>query len=543
MKTRIIIVGGGFAGVKCAKTLRRVLPAARSEIVLFNHENHMMFHPLLAEVAGASLNSESVAAPLRRMLPGVQCRTEDVRAVDLEGRFVEYEAHDGAARTMPYDQVVIATGTAVNLGSVPGMADHGMPLKTIGDAIALRCHVMQQLEKAEVCEEEARRRWYLSIVVVGGGYSGVEAAGELNDLVRGSCRFYDGVSERDLSVTLVHSRDEILPEISPGLRRFARRRMERAGIRVCLNERVAAATPEGVRLASGRILPGATIVCTIGTSVSAVVERLRAPKERGQLLTEPDMRLAGRADAWAAGDCARIVNAWNGECSPPTGQFAERQGRQVAHNIARTLAGRPTRPFRFRPLGTLCSIGGKTGVAEILGLRVAGFPAWFVWRGVYLFKLPSWAHRIKVGFDWAWQLVYSREIAHPRADLTNRVSHAFYAAGDFVFREGDPASDFYVIERGEAEVLRAGEAGGGEQLLAVLREGEFFGEMALIEDLPRSASVRARTPLEVVVVGREVFGRISRSLTPFRELLAEAVRRRGEGGATRGAAAGPPGER
>lgn len=528
MMTRIVIVGGGFAGVKCAKTLRRRLSPDRHEIVLFNHENHMMFHPLLAEVAGGSLTPDSVAAPLRRMLPGVRCRTEDVRAIDLDRKLVEYEAHDGQARTLDYEHVVIACGLAVNLGSVPGMADHGFPLKTIGDAIALRHHVMQQLEKAEVCDDEARRRWYLSFVVVGGGYSGVEAAGELNDLVRGSCRFYQGVREEDLSVTLIHSREEILPEIGPTLRQFARRKMEEAGISVLLNERVATASPEGVRLTSGRMASGATIVCTVGTMVGPVVERLQVPKERGLLLTEPDMRLAGRADAWAAGDCARIVNAWDGRPSPPTGQFAERQGRQVAQNIAWVLAGKPTRPFRFRPLGQLCSIGGKTAVAEILGMRMSGFLAWFVWRGVYLFKLPSWAHRIKVGFDWAWQLVYSRDIAHPRANLTNRVSHAFYEEGDFVFHQGDPASDFYVIERGEAEVLRSDQPGGAMRTLAVLGEGEFFGEMALIDHKPRSASVRARTPLEVVVVGCDVFGQISRSLTPFRELLGDAMRRRAE---------------
>jgi NADH:quinone reductase (non-electrogenic) len=523
--SRVVIVGGGFAGVKCARVLRSRLPRARSEIVLFNHENHTVFHPLLAEVAGASLNPDAVAAPLRQMLPSVNCRTEDVQSVDLEGRSVEYEGHDGQLRRMAYDHVVIACGSAVNLGMVPGMADHAFPLKTVGDAMALRAHVMQQLEKAEVCDDRARRRWYLSFVVVGGGYSGVESAGEINDLARGSRRFFPNIAAEDISVTIIHSRDQILPEISSELREFARAEMEKAGIRVLLNARVALATPEGVGLRDGSMIRGATVVCTIGSTMSKVVERLAVAKSRGRLVTEPDMRLKGFADAWAVGDCAEIVNGHDGEPCPPTGQFAERQGRQAARNIVSALEGEPTRPFRFKPLGQLCSIGGRTAVAELFGARISGFVAWFLWRSVYLFKLQSWSRRIKVGFDWAWELVFSRDLAHLKTDQTERVSNAYYPPGDYVFREGEPGTNFYVVEKGEVEVVRA-TAAAAEEILAVLGPGDFFGEMALIDNRPRMAGVRARTPVEVVVMGRNVFSQISKSLAPLRELLAAAVRKR-----------------
>src|SRR5574341_1517550 len=228
--SRIVIIGGGFAGVKCAKTLRKKLPLDQYEIVIFNRENHMAFHPLLAEVAGASINPESVAAPLRQMLPHVSCRTEAVQRIDLDHNYVEYESHDGHRRQLAYDHVVIACGGAVNLGMVPGMADHAFPLKTIGDAMALRAHIMQQLEKAEVCDEAARKRWCLSFIVVGGGYSGVEAAGEINDLVRDSLRYFHNIRPEDIVVTLVHSRDQILPEIGTNLREFARVKMQQAGV-------------------------------------------------------------------------------------------------------------------------------------------------------------------------------------------------------------------------------------------------------------------------------------------------------------------------
>lgn len=522
---RIAIIGGGFAGTKCAHRLRRALPA-NSEIMLFNAENHMVFHPLLAEVVGASLNPEDVAAPLRQMLPGVRCRTEEVLGIDLANSTIRYEGHDGGARTLSYDHVVIATGGSVNLSMIPGMNDHAFPMKTIGDAIALRAHVMQQLEKAEVCDDEAKRRWYLSFAIVGGGYSGVEVAGEINDLVQSSRRYFPNIRASEISVKIIHSQAQILPEIGSQLRDFAALKMSAAGIELWLNSRVVEATPEGLHLADGTQVQAATVVCTIGSSASPLIKMLDVEKEGERLVTAADMRLPGYHNAWAIGDCARIINSYDGKVAPPTGQFAERQGRQVADNIVRVWRGEPTRPFAFRPLGQLCAIGGHKAVAEMFGLRLSGFIAWFIWRGVYLFKLPSWSRRCKVGFNWAWQLLFSRDLVHLRANQTERVCHAHYQAGDYIFHQGDPAGNFYIIERGEVEILRQSQCADDEQSVAVLGPGAFFGEMALINNHPRSASVRALTSVEVVVMGRNVFTQVSNSLAPLRQLLLEAVNKR-----------------
>lgn len=524
-RTRIVIIGGGFGGVSCARTLRAALRGNDAEIVLFNRENHLVFSPLLADAVGSSLNLQDVIVPLRQLLPGVICRTEEVRHVDLAASEVEFESHDGLPRRMRYDHVVLACGSVANLNVVPGMADHAFPLKTVGDAAVLRTQVLQQLERAEVCEDEARRRWLCSFIVVGGGYSGVEAAGEINDLVRGSLRFFRNIRPEDVAVTLLHSRDQILPEISPPLREFARVKMQAAGVTLRLNCRVQLATGDGVGTGDG-FVRGGTIVCTIGSSPAPIVERMDTPREKGRLITAPDMRLPGRANAWAVGDCAAIRNAHDGQLSPPTGQFAERQGRQCAENILRTLHGEPTRPFSFRVLGQLCSIGGHRAVAELAGLRLSGFLAWFVWRGVYLFKLPSWGRRIQVGADWAWLLLFPRDLAHLRTDPTERVTHAHYEAGDYIIRQGEAPANFYVLERGEVEIVRtSGDRPDGE-VIAALGPGSFFGEQALINQQPRSASVRARGPVDVVVMGRNVFSTISRSLTPLRAALTAAITRR-----------------
>lgn len=524
-RKRIVIIGGGFGGVKCAQTLRSQLRPGDAELILFNKENHLVFSPLLADAVGSSLNLLDVVVPLRQLLPGVQCRTEEVRGVNLAESRLEYDGHDGLPRTLSYDHVVLACGNVSNLNVVPGMADHAYPLKTVGDAAVLRTHIVQQMEKAEVCDDPVKRRWYLSFVVVGGGYSGVETAGEINDLIRSSLRFYANIREEDLSVTLIHSRDQLLPEISPQLREFARQKMEQAGVTMRLNARVMLATGEGVGLKDG-FVSGGTIVCTIGSTAAPLVERLDSPKEKGRLLTEPDMRLRGRANAWALGDCANITNAHDGQPSPPTGQFAERQGRQCAQNIIRVIAGEPTRPFSFKVLGQLCSIGGHSAVAEMLGFKLSGFLAWFTWRGVYLFKLPSLSRKIQVGFDWAWLLIFPRDLSFIKTDVTDRVTHAHYEPGDYIIKQGEPPSGFYVIEQGEVEIVRTTPEKPDGEVIAALGTGNFFGEQALINNRPRAASVRARTPVEVVVMGRNVFSTISKSLAPLKQALTAAITRR-----------------
>lgn len=524
-KQRIIIIGGGFGGVKCAQTLTCALSPARVEVVLFDRQNHLVFSPLLAEVVGSSINSLDVVVPLRQLLPEVFCRTESVRGVDLSRNEIEYDAEDGQCGRLSYNHLVLACGCVTNLNVVPGMADHAYPLKTVADAANLRSHLVAQMEQAEVATDPARRAWHLTVLVVGGGYSGVEAAGEINDLMRGSARYFRNWRESEVRVLLLHSREQILQEISPGLREFARKKMERAGVEMVLNARATSATPEGVGLHDGRFLKGGTVVCTIGSSAAPLINGLNAVKEKGRLATEPDLRLKGLQNVWGVGDCAWIINAENGEVAPTTGQFAEREGRQCAQNIARVLRGEATRPFRFKLLGELCSIGGHSAVADLFGLHLSGFLAWFAWRGIYLFKLPTWGRRLQVGFDWATLLVFPRDLAFVRTEQTERVSHAHYGPGEFIIRRGEEPTNFYVLEAGEVEVVRDGNGQPGE-VVAVLGAGSFFGERALLGNRPRVMSVRARTAVEVLVMGKNVFTQMSGALAPLREALAQTLNRR-----------------
>lgn len=522
---RVVIVGGGFAAAKFAKTLRSKLPASECEILLFSRENHMVFHPLLADVAGASINADAAVAPLRQMLPEVESRTEGVQTIDVAASEITFDDTNGALARLPYDHVVIACGAESNLGIIPGMTEHAFPFKVLRDALELRQHIVRQMENAEASSDLERRRWYLSFIIVGAGFSGTEVAGEINELVRSSTRFYRNFRKDDITVTLVHSQDQILPEVAPNLRQFAQKRMQKAGITLLLNARAVAATHEGIQLQDGRMLGGATVICTIGTTTSPIVQRLDVSKEKGRIRTAPDMRIEGQTNAWAIGDCALIVNAFDANPSPTTAQFAERQGRQAALNLVRILRGQPTQPFRFRALGQLCSIGGYQAVAQMLGTRISGFPAWFIWRAVYLFKLPTWSRRIKVALDWAWDLLFPRDLSFLNTDAARQVTHAYYRPGDFIHHRGDSARVFSIIEEGEVEVLKATEENSETKVIALLGKGDFFGEEALLANRPHETNIRARTAVRLAQIGSARFSEMASAFPPLRDLIAKAVTR------------------
>ena len=525
---RVVILGGGFAAVQFAKTLRKKLRASECEIVVFNRENHMVFHPLLADIAGASINPDAGVTPLRQLLPGVACRTEQVQRVDLANAQIEFDDSTGVQSRMPYDHVVIACGAESNLSIIPGMTEHAFAFKVLRDAVDLRQHMVRQMEEAEAATDPERRRWNLSFIVVGAGFSGVEVAGEMNELVRSSTRFYRNFHKEDVTVSLVHPHDVILPEVARSLGEFAREKMEKAGIDVILNTRAVAATHEGVQLSDGRMLRGGTIVCTIGTAPAPLVQDLSVAKEHGRIRTTPDMRVEGHANAWALGDCALIVNAFDNQSSPTTAQFAERQGRQAALNLVRVLRGAATQPFRFKAQGQLCSIGGYQAVAEIFGMHISGFLGWFLWRGVYLFKLPTWSRRIKVGLDWAWDVVFPRDLSFLNTDARQRLTHAYYRPGDIIQRPGDPPRFFSVIEEGEVEVLQTTADNPGGNVQSVLGKGDFFGDAALAGNRPHQTTIRARTPVRLRQMGSALFSEVSSSFLPLRELLATAALRRSE---------------
>lgn len=515
---KVVILGGGFAGVYAAKHLQRRLPA-NWEIVLFSRENHFIFTPLLGDVVGSSINPMHVVWPIRQMVRHSTCRTAEVMLLDLTGHAVHYKTAAGQTAQEEYDHLVLACGSVVNLDIVPGMAAHGWPFKTMGDALLLHNHLIGQLEKAEVEPDLARRKHLLSVIVVGGGFSGVEVAGEIADLLLESSRFYANVKPGDVRVTILEGRERILPELPESLSEFALRKMTRRGIDIRLQALAQSASGRGVRLRDGTEVEAATVVCTIGTRVSPLVKESGLPLERGRIKTRPDMRVQGHDHVWALGDCAAVPNAYDGTLSAPTAQLAVRQGRQLADNLLAVIEGQPTRPFSYHPVGMLASIGNRKAVGLVFGLRVSGFLGWFLWRGVYLSKMPTMARKIQIAFDWAWQLIFPRDIVQLNLEPTQRLAQAHFEAGQFVFRKGEEGDKFYIIERGKAGVYLDETA----PAVAGLTAGDHFGEGSLLRGSTRSASVRAEEPLDVLVMDKNAFTQLAGHLDVLRQALERSA--------------------
>src|SRR5262249_50013349 len=386
-----------------------------------------------------SLSPLHIAVAGRRMVRRATWLTAQVTDINLQGDLVSYVGMGGERESLTYDHLVLACGSVVNMNLMPGLAAYAYPLKTLGDTIYLSNDLIERFEEAAVETEPARRRWLLNIVVIGGGFSGVEVAGAIAEIANNSFRFYPTLQGERPNIIVLQHGASLIPELkAPSLSKFACDKLREAGVDVRLNSCAREVTAAGVRLEGGELIEAATVVSTVGTSPNPLIQKLGLPLEHGRLVTDPDMRVKGARNVWALGDCAIVPNAFDNRPSSPTAQFAVRQAKQLAANLARALDGQPTRPFSFRPLGMLASLGNGTAVAEILGIRVSGFIAWVLWRSVYLGKLPSLAHKLGVLGNWTWSALFPPNIVELPMSRTGGVGMAHYAPGEFIFQKGDP---------------------------------------------------------------------------------------------------------
>ncbi|MBA2286841.1 MAG: FAD-dependent oxidoreductase, partial [Ktedonobacteraceae bacterium] len=305
-KQRVVILGGGFGGVATAQRLRHHFKRDASvEITLVNRENFFMFVPLLASAASGSIETLHILNPIRRMIPGIHFRAEEVLGIDLNRRMVVSTSPvTGREALLPYDHLVLGLGNTINLGALPGVSQHGKTMKSLGDALHLRNHVISMLEAADVETDPRIRQELLTLVVAGAGYSGVETVGELNDLVHAIARNYPSLTRESFKVILLHSRERILPEMGPGLAEFALKELRRRGVEVRLKTRIAAATPHEAILSTGERIPTRTLVVTVGSAVNPVLAPLSLPREKDRVLTDAFMSVLGMPGLWAVGDNA-----------------------------------------------------------------------------------------------------------------------------------------------------------------------------------------------------------------------------------------------
>ena len=412
--TRIVIVGGGFAGLYAAMHFeKRLARRADVEVTLISDENFILFTPMLHEVAAGDLYPGDIVNPLRRILRHVNVFEADVQSVDLEKRLVRCTA--GMAErelNFEFDHLLLALGSETNFFNMDGVRDWSVTMKSLSDAALLRNRMVALLEEASLQSDEAARRQLLTFVTAGGGFSGIETTGAVNDFVRETMRYYPQLREELVRVVVVHPGDFILPELGEKLGRYAEHKLRERKVEVLKGPRVVNYDGQVVTLSDGTSISAGTLIWTAGVKPSPVIASLPCQKDRGRLLVNEDMSVPGVIGLWAAGDCAAIpdVKSGTGKFYPPTAQHALREGVIVAKNIEGAILARPLKPFRFKMLGQLASIGHHTGVAIVFGIKFSGFIAWWFWRSVYLMKLPRLAKKLRVMASWTLDIFFGQDI-------------------------------------------------------------------------------------------------------------------------------------
>ncbi|HSB09367.1 MAG TPA: FAD-dependent oxidoreductase [Blastocatellia bacterium] len=526
-RKRVVILGGGFGGVYTAKYLEKALGRRDDfEIVLVNKENYFVFQPMLPEVISGSIGIFDTVSPIRRLLPRTHLHVRDVESIDLANRTVTtspgFRPHP---HVLAYDFLVLALGNVTDFRGMRGLPEHAIPFKNLADALYLRSHIIRALEEAAIEGEDLQlRKQLLTFVVAGGGFSGVEVVAELNDFVREVSRNYQGIDPAELRVVLVHSQNRILPEVSEKLALFAQKILMKRGVEIRLNARLEAATGEEAILAGGEKIPTRTLVSTVPSSPHPIIDGLALPKgKNGRLITDRFLQVESTDRIWALGDCAQVPAADAGFC-PPTAQHAIRQARSAATNIIAAIRGGKRSEFSFEGLGMMGSLGHHSAVAQIMSVNISGFAAWWIWRTIYLMKLPGWGRRLKVASSWTLDLVLPAELVELKLTGSMGITQEHFEPGEEVFHQGDIGDRIYIIVSGEAEVVQ--ENGELEVLLARLGAGEYFGEMALLKRSTRSATVRCCAPMNTLSLPKREFSMLAAYLPELREMLETVMEQR-----------------
>ncbi|MBP2583639.1 NADH dehydrogenase [Streptomyces sp. PvR006] len=433
---RILVVGGGYVGMYTAlrlqRQLRAELRAGDAEITVVTPEPYMTYQPFLPEAAAGSISPRHVVVPLRRVLDGCRIVIGEVRSIDHAKRTATLStlatAEEGTGTAdLTYDELVLAPGSVSRTLPVPGLADHGIGFKTVEEAIGLRNHVIEQMDIASSTRDPAIRDAALTFVFVGGGYAGVEALAELEDMARYTARYYHNLKPEDLRWVLVEASDRILPEVGEEMGKYAIRELRGRNIDVRLETRLESCEDRIAVLSDGTRLPTRTVVWTAGVKPAPLLAATDLPlNERGRLRCTARLAVEGVAHAWAAGDAAAVPDVTSkepGKECAPNAQHAVRQAKVLAENIAASLRGRPLKEYAHAYVGSVASLGLHQGVAHVYGRKLKGYPAWFMHRAYHLSRVPTFNRKARVLAEWTLSGLFKREIVslgsleHPRAEF------------------------------------------------------------------------------------------------------------------------------
>jgi NADH:ubiquinone reductase (H+-translocating) len=407
---RILVLGGGFGGVYTALHLERLLSKTDDvDVTLVSRDNFFLFTPMLHEVAASDIDVTHIVNPLRALLKRTTVFVGEVTAIDLERRRLSVShGFDEHRHELAYDQLVVALGAITNFFGLPGLASHAMTMKTLGDAIHLRNRIIATLEEADN-ECSTTGDGLMTCVVAGGGFAGVETIAGVNDFVREALPFYPRLTAGRVRMVLVHAGPAILPELGEKLGMYAQEKLAARGVEIITNSRVSEVTSHGVTLVDGRFIPSRIVVWAAGTSPHPLISDLPCALDHGRILVDETLAVPSWPGVWSLGDCAVVPDRRTGKAYPPTAQHAIREAKVVACNVIARLTGRPTTTFSFRTIGQIAAIGRRTGVARIFGVNFSGFIAWWLWRTIYLSKLPRLEKKIRVALDWTLDLLFTKD--------------------------------------------------------------------------------------------------------------------------------------
>ncbi len=413
---RVLILGGGYVGLYTAmrlqSTLRREINAGEVVVTVVDPRSYMTYQPFLPEAASGSIEPRHVVVPLRRVLRRCEIVNARFESLDHERRCARVAPLHGPAHDIPYDQVVLALGSVARTLPIPGLADHGIGFKTIEEATFLRNQVLHSLDVADATTDPDRRRRSLTFCFVGGGYAGVEAFAELADMAEHACPLYSTITPADLRFVLVEATNRVLPEVDLDMAEYTIEQMRSRGLEIRLNTRLESAVDGHVRLSDGEEFDTDTLVWTAGVKANPRVAQTGLPlTDRGAVVCGTDLRVEGVEGAWAAGDCSAVPDLTQpGKLCAPSAQHAVRQAPVLGDNIAAVLRGRPLRQYKHAYAGSVASLGLYKGVAQVYGVKLKGFPAWFMHRTYHLSRVPTLNRKARVVSDWTLALLFRREI-------------------------------------------------------------------------------------------------------------------------------------
>lgn len=424
-RKRVVILGGGFGGAYCAQRLEKLARREPIDVVLIDRRNYFIFYPLLVEAGTGSLEPRHAVVSLRSFCRRTRLVMAEVTSVDAtRGEVVVTLTGTTRRKRIPYDHLVLALGSVTNMPPIPGLREHGFELKSIGDSVALRDRAIQMLEIANQVEDPEERRALLRFTIVGGSYTGVEAAGELHAFMRRAARQYENIRPRDIEFLLVEYAGRILNTLDEGLSDYALRTLRDRGIRVALNSSLKSLSLDRCTLSNGEEVPTHTVVWCAGITPSPLLKSLPFERnERGALVAERDLRLRGQENVWGIGDCAANPGP-DGQHYPATAQHAVQQGKHLADNIARMIRGEKTLPCDIKSQGVLAAYGCYQAVARVGPFRVSGFPAWWLWRTVYLMKMPTLSRKVRVALDWTLDLFFPSDVVQLGVHRVERPSNS-----------------------------------------------------------------------------------------------------------------------